>query len=124
MGVVVGGASLSGCGGRSRNGWSGGRDLCLKPLPLFRLWSVEESSPVCVLPHPCYVYSVCFSSAELLFTGAFDRCIRVWSVTAERAQVGCTYCSIVILFQGFVRGIICVALPTADGGATRLSGAG
>ena len=61
----------------------------LKDLPLpARLWSVEGSSPVCVLPHPCFVYSVCFSSAERLFTGAFDGCIRVWSVTADGAQVG------------------------------------
>ncbi len=47
---------------------------------VYRLWSMSSSSPepVFILPHPCYVYSVCFSSEGFVFTGAYDGNIRLW----------------------------------------------
>ena len=45
-----------------------------------------------VLPHPCYVYAVCFSRSDtgadpLVFTGAYDSIIRVWSITSDSYKV-------------------------------------
>jgi len=57
---------------------------------LVKVWSLEKRDglPVCVLPHPCYVYATCFTrSAEHLFTGAYDSIIRLWKVNNGTAHV-------------------------------------
>ena len=44
-----------------------------------------------VLPHPCYVYAVCFTNSDgtdqLVFTGAYDNAIRVWSIASDSHKV-------------------------------------
>ncbi len=55
---------------------------------MYRVWSLEEagSEPRATLPHPCYVYCVCFVTGEqwagstVLATGAYDGYIRIWSI--------------------------------------------
>jgi WD40 repeat protein len=50
-----------------------------------QIWSVEkEKHSSVVLPHPCFIYSCKFCPQKeyqyLIFTGAFDGIIRLWSV--------------------------------------------
>ena len=55
-----------------------------------RVWCLEhrDGLPLCVLPHPCFVYAVCFTnSAEELFTGAYDGSIRLWQVNSADIHV-------------------------------------
>ena len=62
-----------------------------------RVWSLASptaSEPLAVLPHPCYVYTVYFSTTDtgtdqLVFTGAYDNVIRVWSITSDSYKVHC-----------------------------------
>ena len=72
--------------------------LCTHSLTRFshcdRVWSWTSSTasePMAVLPHPCYVYAVCFSNSDdtdqLVFTGAYDNAIRVWSIANDSNKV-------------------------------------
>lgn len=66
-----------------------------------------------ILPHPCYVYTVCFSHSDtgadpLVFTGAYDSVIRVWSITSDSYKVHVLFyiapklpLLVLILFCGF-----------------------
>ena len=73
----------------------------------YRVWSLLSGVEMSVLPHPCYVYSVCFgpthtpphpvtshtssstlhSSHVTLFTGAYDKLVRVWTLAPDSVQV-------------------------------------
>ena len=69
-----------------------------------RVWSVVSCDEVASLPHPCYVYATRFvptppltphpppstppsSHHYTLFTGAYDKIVRVWTLNPSRVQV-------------------------------------
>lgn len=70
-----------------------------------RVWSIVCGSgdEVTSIPHPCYVYATCFippspiltpnpqpsthTSHYVIFTGTYDKIVRVWTLTPSRIQV-------------------------------------
>ena len=66
------------------------------------MWFITSGDEVASLPHPCYVYSACFTPTPTphpppstppsshhytLFTGAYDKIVRVWTLVPNRVQV-------------------------------------